>query len=280
MENLINILRNHLAADENHTVKITPSGGKPIKREDAKKRKYQFTLEYIEQKYNSLENFLSLLRQKGFTKDIVFTLQKMYGEKESTTYHKVKEFKANLEEETMNNTHTPTQTHQQPVPTNTNPFPSFLGAPQMMQKYVDAARSEDYKKQLDKMEEQLKDAKSENRILREKNSSLEIKLNTAEERKEMAVERTKMEQKSFIESDAVTALAGAIPDIISKLPLGRQNPNAGALASPNVSPIKQQLFNIVNNNGISDEQIGLIIALLTGWNEDTQEQLIKILENN
>ncbi|WP_093674267.1 hypothetical protein [Tenacibaculum sp. MAR_2009_124] len=227
---LINILTNHLSAAENHTVKITPSGGKPIKRQNANRRKHLFTLAYIQEKYQTIENFLKLLVQQGIKNDVVFTLQKSYGKEEKTTSHLVKEFKTNLEKEPMN---TPNQTHTT-MNNNSqidNSFSGFLGSPTFMTKMVEAERSNDYKAQVDDLREELKELRSENRILREKNSSLEIKLQTAEDRKELAIEKTKMESKGFLESPAITALAGQIPQFLAMIP-GMSNPNAGALGSP------------------------------------------------
>ncbi|MGG8495959.1 hypothetical protein ACQY1Q_06060 [Tenacibaculum sp. TC6] len=275
MNNLINTLQEHLSSSENHVVKIKNATGVKLSK-DTPIHKYAFDLHYIESKYNSLQHFLSLLPGKGFKKDVVFTLQKMYGTPEKTTYHLVKEFKEDLEKESMNTPiQTSAQTYIPPTPSQ-DMFSSFLGAPGLMNKFVDAERSNDYKQQVEELKEEIRELKSENRILREKNSSLEIKLQTANDRQDLAIEKAKMESKGFFESPAFESLAGALPDV-AKAIMGGQNVNSGALGSP-VTQIQKSLFNKIQSENTEEQKIAFLIYLLENWKEGIDEEIVEILE--
>lgn len=281
MNNLISTLQEHLSSASNHVVKITNASGVKLSK-DTKTHKYAFDLHYIENKYNSLENFLSLLPSKGLKKDVVFTLQKMYGTPEKTTYHLVREFKQDLEleleKEPMS---TPIPATPPPTPVHQDPYFGFLGNPGFMTKMVDAERSNDYKNQVEELKEDVKELKSENRILREKNSSLEIKLQTASDRQEIAIEKAKMDSKSFFESPAFESLAGMLPDVAKVITSnmgGQQNPNVGTLGSP-VSQLQKTFFQKITQEQISDHKISVLIYLLDNWKEGIEEKITEILEN-
>ncbi|WP_299134566.1 hypothetical protein [uncultured Tenacibaculum sp.] len=274
MSKLSEILQNHLSASSNHIVKITSGEGVKLSK-NVSKRRHALTLQDIESKHGSVESFLSGLPSKGFKQNVVFVLQKMYGSKDKTTYHLVKEIREDLEQKTMNTTNTNNQSENLPIH-------NFLASPGYINKMVEAERSNDFKNQVEELKEENKELRSDIRILREKNSALSIQLETAKERKELAIQQTKLDSKGVLESPTVQALAGALPDILKAVAPNLGNAgagvNAGALGSP-ISPTQRALLEKIKQEEVSDQKIAFMIYLLDHWKEGIEESLIKIIEN-
>ncbi|CAL2095536.1 protein of unknown function [Tenacibaculum sp. 190524A02b] len=275
-QELVKILKDHLSTP-NHVLKVISATGEKLGKKGAKRRKYALTLSEIEVKYTSFENFIESLPAKGFKKDVVFVIQKVYGDAQKETYHRVKEYKIDLEMET---TSIPV-THSQQIPVNNQPvnqFPSFLsgmGMPDYLGKMIEAGRAGDYKDKAEQLSEQLKDIRSENRTLREENSSLKIKLETANERKELAIEKEKLNQKGFLDSKAFESLAGMLPQVMQAM---NSNANAGALGNPSLSPIQNKFFEMVTQE-TDQEKLGFLFYLFQNWNEELKSKIEVIIKN-
>ncbi len=266
---LIDILTDHLTASKNHVVKIEKDGSKLVKT--GSKRRYAFSLEEIVQKYGSIKSFLQSLPAKGFDLQVVFTLQKVYGSPEKTTYHLIQRITEDIILEDMNKQEYITPEGALPMTANLS---NFLGAPELVAKMVEAERSADYKEQVQDLKERVKDLRSRNRSLEEKNNSLKLKLDTAKEREELRVDRELLNKKSFLETPAfektMETLGGMIPKVL-EIAGANTNTATGAqtgLSSPNISQVHKAFIQKLSTMATSDEQILFFNYLLDNWKED------------
>lgn len=274
---LLDILTDHLTASKQHVVKIEKDGSKLVKT--GSQRRYAFNLEEIVQKYGSIANFLQVLPTKGFDYQVVFTLQKIYGSPNKTTYHLVERITEDLIPKNMNEQEYTTGQGALPMPTNTH---HFLGAPELVAKMVEAERSADYKEQVQELKERVKDLRSRNRLLQEKNNSLKLKLDTAKEREELRVERELLKKKSFLETPAfektMETLGGMIPKVLEVAGANNTtNPQAG-LSSPNISQVHKAFIQKLSTAEASDEQILFFNYLLEHWKEDLIQHTANYIE--
>lgn len=262
---LANIVYSHLSASAHNVIKVQREGVRLVKS-NAEQR-YTFSLQDIEGKYGSIPNFLHTIAQKGFTTNVEFALLKMYESNGRFSYRPIQTITEDLTHD-MNTADNPEIVSTYPTaPT----YPNFLGAPELMAKMVQAERSEDYKEQLQELKEVVKDLRSKNRVLEEKNSSLTIKLETANERAELRVQKELLNKKSFLETPAfektMETLGGILPKVIeaSANNNATAQPNTG-LASPSLSPIKKAF--VQKLSVATDEQVMFFNYLLDNWKED------------
>lgn len=287
--NLIKILSDHLQADVNNAVRVR-SNELRLKKSGGSAHKFAFTLSDINGIFENVDNLLIELPKKGFTSNVQFTLIKLYtNEQGKTSYRKFEEITENLTETTMNNTSTTTPVQsQQQVITQTNPYQNFgmaLGAPaEFINKMVEAERGKDYKKTAEELEEKLKNSLSENRILKEQNSSLEIKIATQKERAEIQRERDKMDQKGFLDSDGGAKVLETLGAIIPKAMEAFANKGAApvqaaSLASPEieVSPVKKMAIEKIQSQNFSDEQTSVVNYILDNWEKEFIENIISLI---
>lgn len=287
--NLIKILSDHLQADVNNAVRVR-SNELRLKKSGGSAHKFAFTLSDINGIFENVDNLLIELPKKGFTSNVQFTLIKLYtNEQGKTSYRKFEEITEDLTETTMNNTSTPTPVQsQQQVITPTNPYQNFgmaLNAPaEFINKMVEAERGKDYKKTAEELEEKLKNSLSENRILREQNSSLEIKIATQKERAEIQRERDKMDQKGFLDSNGGAKVLETLGAIIPKAMEAFANKGAApvqaaSLASPEieVSPVKKMAIEKIQSQNFSDEQTSVVNYILDNWEKEFIENIISLI---
>ncbi|MDB0611758.1 hypothetical protein PL371_07730 [Tenacibaculum maritimum] len=287
--NLIKILSDHLQADVNNAVRVR-SNELRLKKSGGSAHKFAFTLSDINGIFENVDNLLIELPKKGFTSNVQFTLIKLYtNEQGKTSYRKFEEITEDLIETTMNNTSTPTPVQsQQQVITQTNPYQNFgmaLGAPaEFINKMVEAERGKDYKKTAEELEEKLKNSLSENRILKEQNSSLEIKIATQKERAEIQRERDKMDQKSFLDSDGGAKVLETLGAIIPKAMEAFANKGAApvqaaSLASPEIEvlPVKKMAIEKIQSQNFSDEQTSVVNYILDNWEKEFIENIISLI---
>lgn len=281
-QKLAEVLKTHLngtSSNAVHAIKVSCNGIKLAKKSGA--RRYAFTKHDIEQKYVTLSAFLEELPVKGFKQDVQFTLLKMYTRDNKTTYHTVAQLTENLIAENMEsksqNNH---YNSPQMIPQGGM---NFLGAPEFMNKMVDADRVNDYKKRVSDLEEDLKNLRSDNRGLREKNNSLEIQLATSKDREELRIERVKMDVKGWHDSPAfdktMEALGGIIPKVLEVVQ--SKNQVSTQLGNPQVSlsPIKQEFIEKLQSGAITDQQINLFTYLLANWNKAFVDSVLELIEN-
>lgn len=271
---LANILYTHLTTSAHHVIKVQCEGVRLVK--ERSQQRYTFNLQDIEQKYSSIPNFLHTIAQKGFTKNVEFSLLKMYESKGTISYRHLETITENLNNDmnTPNNQEITTS-----YPTQQT-YSNFLGAPEFMAKMVQAERSEDYKEQLQELKEVVKDLRSNNRVLEEKNNSLTIQLETAKERTELRVQKELLNKKSFLESPAfektMETLGGILPKVIEASVNNNTANSTNGLSSPSLSPIKKAFLQKLTI--ATDEQVMFFNYLLDNWKDSLIQHIAQHIE--
>ncbi|GET48837.1 hypothetical protein RCZ02_16680 [Capnocytophaga felis] len=269
MTALIDKLQGFLTENKQNVVSVT-QGSRRLSKNTAPK--YAFTLADIQNIFGGLDNFLKELPKQGFQNGTTITLRKMYGFGASATYKNIEEITLNFtpKEETQQNI--PTMPISQDIPQQPAPpvyQPPMLAAPAMgfvqvtqndlVRNEVIRERFEDLKKENAKLDEELKDAKSEIRQLKDENFSLRLKLDTSEEKHQVDLKRQELDKKGFWESEAGSNIVGALGQVLPMVAERMmQSPATGmvpALAMPSVSEIKQQFINIISDPNVTDEQV-------------------------
>ncbi|MFJ1431296.1 hypothetical protein ACILE2_10930 [Capnocytophaga canimorsus] len=238
--------------------------------------KYSFTLADIQNIYGTVADFVKSLPENGFVSDVKINLRSVtgFGASQRTT---VKEtLTLNFKKET------PMQEAIQPIPATPTvmqpqqpsypsamptPFYGGLAAPQMqlhdiVSGTVAKERLEDKIKECQKLTDENLDLKSEVRSLKEQLTSLQIKLDTANDRHELALEKERLNQKGFMDSETGKMLA-SVGGRLAAAYMGAQMRMPGeavaALAAPNMqgasnlSEIKQELIAYISSDAVSDE---------------------------
>ncbi len=257
-------LKTHLLQGENHIVKVQSQGIKLVKTTGA--QKYAFSLSEITQKYDSIAGFLKQLPEKGFEKQVIFTLQKTYGSADKITYHTSEILTHDLTTIAMDS---PYYNNTPSAPNNA--LNTFLGAPELMAKMVDAERAADYREQLQEIKENVKELRSKNRMLTEQNNTLTIKLETAKEREELSVDRALLKKRSFLETPAfektMETLGGFLPKVLEAATKNELPITESALGTP-LPAVKKAFVKKIASNKVSEEQILFFNYLLDYWKKD------------
>ena len=291
MSNLLKVLSNHLQSDDSNAVRIQSESSRLSKGAGAN-NKFAFTYNDITEKFGSVDNLLKQLPSKGFSLNVTFTLVKIYNNNGKSTYRTFKEITENLsQKEVMNETSQVTGTAQQiaqptqPVYTGHNyGLGAALAAPEVINHMVEAGRSGDYKKRAEEAEEKLRDANSENRILREELASLKIKLATAEDRAELQRKQDKLDQKGFWEGETGQTVMETLGGIITKgmemvAPSVKSQQATSVLASPHLelSEVKSMVIEAIKSQSFSDQQANIINYLLQNWEKEFIEGIMKLI---
>ncbi|MFK8377565.1 hypothetical protein [Capnocytophaga canimorsus] len=267
MTALIEKLQRFLSENPQNVVSVT-QGSRRLSKNTAPK--YAFTLADIQTIFSGLDNFLKELPKQGFENGTTITLRKMYGFGASATYKNVEEITLNFTQEQKTEQYVPEMTipqniiqtpatYQPPMPVA--PAMGFVQVTQndLVRNEVIRERFEDLKKENAKLDEELKDAKSEIRQLKDENFSLRLKLDTSEEKHQVDLKRQELDKKGFWESEAGSNIVGALGQVLPMVAERMmQNPTTGmvpALAMPSVSEIKQQFINIISDPNVTDEQV-------------------------
>lgn len=269
-----------LLTKPNHTLKISSKNLRLTKGKDKKKR-FAYTLEDLLTEYHTIDNFLSEIAKKGFLEETVFTFRKMYGE----GYHKLDEFTEDLTsylEKSQDSTNNVIKT-QEPMstflagpetgnPNNQYPNAQFLGA------LVNSQRVDDYKTTLSKQEAELKDLRSENRLLKEDKHSLQRKLDTAEDKFELKLQKVEIEKTSFWESKGfeaiTTGLAGLAPKLLPLLANGNGAIPAQMGGVENLTEAQREAIELIKNT--EDSPISYAMYVL----QNIDEELASFITNH
>ncbi|MFK8301845.1 hypothetical protein ACI75Y_02950 [Capnocytophaga stomatis] len=267
MKELIDKLQRFLSENPQNVVSVTQEGRKLSKNTAPK---YAFTLADIQSLFGGLDSFLKELPKQGFQNGTTITLRKMYGFGASATYKNVEEITLNFTQEQKTEQYVPEMTipqniiqtpatYQPPMPVA--PTMGFVQVTQneLVRNEVIRERFEDLKKENAKLDEELKDAKSEIRQLKDENFSLRLKLDTSEEKHAVDLKRQELDKKGFWESEAGSNIVGALGQVLPMVAERMmQSPTTGivpTLAMPSVSEIKQQFINIISDPNVTDEQV-------------------------
>ncbi|CAA0214656.1 hypothetical protein V2647_06855 [Tenacibaculum maritimum] len=280
--NLLKTLSDHLQANSNNAIRVGREKQR-LKKASGNKHKFAFTFSDITERFGSVDNLLNELVKMGFTTNVKFTLLKLYEKDNKFSYCTQNEVIEDLTPKAMTDTpNTPVQNIQPIQHQPSQPFNQMsnyglghvLGAPEVINSMVEARLGKDYKKRAEDAEEKLKDSNSQNRILREKISALEIKLATIKDKSELERERDKLDRKGFLETDAgasvMETLGKIIPQVIEVATKKGVQAPAPTLAAPaiEVSEIKQIAIEKIQSQNFSDDQTGLVVYLLDNWEQD------------
>ncbi|UOB18589.1 hypothetical protein [Abyssalbus ytuae] len=295
-------IKQHLEASKNHFITIINTDNKRLGK-DTSFNKFLWSKEDINSSSGTIDNFLKSLPQKGIKSGSKLHLRVTHG----NTFRTIGEVNLLFKDSPQQ---TPEKTNQSPMSTGfnnnqqqkqeNNPAPVYpsLGSPMQniglgftpvpISEYTDlkvlSQRYEDVKTKLKETVQELLDAKSELRIANEKNSSLQLKLDTVEAKHSIEIDRKEMEKKSFLDSEAglkaMEALGAALPAILSRqqpavsVGQGMGNPYQG------ISEIKQHFIDaIAKDQEINDEHLNIIYEGLTAIKkvEGFQAELVKLI---
>ncbi|WP_299839890.1 hypothetical protein [uncultured Tenacibaculum sp.] len=295
---LLKILSDHLLADSNNAIRVQSFKNK-LSKGKASVNKFAFNLPDIIEKFGGVDNLLNELPNKGFSKQVKFTLVKCYKKNERISYHTIEEITKDLIEEKVMETQQNSavqNNNQSQYPINypnnqNNSLGAIMGHPEVFNSMIEARRSEDYKRRAEQAEEKLKNSESENRILKEKISSYEIKLATIKDKSDLERERDKLERKGFFDSEAgssvLETLGALLPKVVDVVAAQKGVPTAPAPALGNpqvqVSETKQMAIQIIQSQNFSEDQTNIVNYILTNWQPDLIQgiqDLIYKRENN
>lgn len=276
---------NHQLNKPSHIVKVVDKANDLRLVKNSRLMRYAYSLQDIKKEFNSIDNFLQELVNKGFQQTI-FTFQRTYGAPEKTTYHTMKEVTVNLNNEVQPQpTHTLSSVNaqQEPVQPSEPNFLAGMGMPNMqfLGAMVQSERANDYLKRVNELEETVRDYKSEIRKLQEENHSLKLKVETSEERAELKVQTELLNKKGVLESDGFQKLAEGLGGIIPHIVPAMLNRGAtpAQLGSPvqNLSPMQQQAIELIKQ---SDEKTASFIAyVLQNYSQGLFEHLTQYIQN-
>ncbi|MFK8297350.1 hypothetical protein ACI76O_05400 [Capnocytophaga cynodegmi] len=264
MKELIDKVSNFLNQHHLNVISIS-QGSKKLSKSTAPRN--AFKTEDINQIFGGFENFFKELPKQGFTDGTTLALRRLYENGGTGSYHNIETITLNFSKQEENQETMIPITEQQPSPPIYQPpmpVASAMGFVQVTQNElvrneVIRERFEDLKKENAKLDEELKDAKSEIRQLKDENFSLRLKLDTSEEKHQVDLKRQELDKKGFWESEAGSNIVGALGQVLPMVAERMmQSPTTGmvpALAMPNVSEIKQEFINIISDPNVTDEQV-------------------------
>ncbi|MDO5106488.1 hypothetical protein, partial [Capnocytophaga sp.] len=289
MTTLINKIDNFLREHPQNAISVT-QGERRLSKQNAPK--YVFYRTDIEQLFGGAEAFLKNLPQQGFTNGTSLIFRRMYGSGSEATSKIFEKITLNFSPQgavespiAMQTTNVqPVAEMQTPVmpamyasqtaPASQATFvPQTASVPQMgfaamgyvqttqnelIRNEVIKERFEDLKKENNKLDEELKEAKSEIRQLKDENFSLRLKLDTIEDKHEVKLERELLNKKGFWESEAGSNIVGALGQVlpmVAEKMMESPASMAPALASPAsaLSEVKQQFISIISSPEVTDE---------------------------
>lgn len=267
--NIQELIKYHLSKPS-HIVKIEDKENDLRLRKDRRYLKNAYSFDDIITEFGSIDNLLKELLARGF-KNVTFTFQRTYGEGIKTTYHTMKTETINLEEQ------------KSTIPAFTQSpamLPSFLGNPQqMLGAMIQSERAGDYKKQVEELKEDVKDYRSKIRRLEDENHSLKLKVETAEEKSELKIQKALLEKESVFESKGFQKIAeglgGVLPHIIPAMVNNGTTP--AQLGGADLSAIKQQAIALIRQS--DDKNVAFIFYVLQNMNEELMQLIKKHIEN-
>lgn len=267
MKKTANIIENFLSESETHILSIS-QGNKRLSKKTQKLR-YGFSLSDIERLYGSVLELLEILPEKGFSNGTTAILRKVYGG-ENLTYHTHKEIELNFKEEMAHENHT--LANPQPI------APSIgMGFTQVPQSdwlitKVKESRFDDIERELKRTQEELLDVRSKLRSSEEKNNHLQMKLDTAEERFELKLQRELLNKRGFFESPAgekfTEVLGMAAPHLLAMATKVPQVAPAMGNPTDNLSEVKKGFINIISQPNITDEMIQFLFEKLHDFQQE------------
>lgn len=253
----LNTIENFLSENPLHGISISGSG-KKLSKTTAPKN--VFTLADIHKRFGSVQGLFTELPALGFSGEVQVTLVRSY--ENNRTLYPLQKLKINVkEEQKMENT----TALQAPA----MPQPAMLGYTQVSQNdwltaKVKEAKYDDLQGEVTRLRDELSEAKSRARVLEEKNNALQLKIDTAEERAELKLQRTLLDKKSFWESPVFEQLSGSIGSSLGAALPNLLAASTGAVpalgvAQNELSAVKQTLVQIISAPNVSDELVEEIL---------------------
>lgn len=290
MTTLINKIDNFLIEHPQNAISVS-QGERRLSKQNAPK--YVFYRTDIERLFGGTAAFLKNLPEQGFISGTSLIFRRMYGSGSEATSKIFEKITLNFSPQGAIESPTAMQTtNVQPVAAMQTPVmpamyasqatfaPQTASVPQMgfaamgyvqttqnelIRNEVIKERFEDLKKENNKLDEELKEAKSEIRQLKDENFSLRLKLDTIEDKHEVKLERELLNRKSFLENEGVQAALSGLLDIGKSYMESKSN--VPALASPQISEVKQQFISIISNPEVTDEDVTHWYNLIFAGNE-------------
>lgn len=281
--NIRNVL-DHQLSKPSHIVKVEDKENNLRLKKDTALMRYAYSYEDLLNDFGSLDNFLNELAKRGYQKT-TFTFQRTYGTPDKTTYHTMEQKTIDFSELSQPHQTVPALNHQTAPayqPTNTGNFLAGAQSMQYLGAFVEAERANDYKKRINDLEEDLRDEKSKRRRLEEENHSLKLKVDTAEEKAQLTIQKELLSKKSVLESEGFQKLAeglgGIIPQVLPALMNKPAAPQA-ALGSPasNLTVLQRQAVEVIKSNG--DDVSSLLIYLSQNMSKGLLETINNYIEN-
>lgn len=302
---IIQKIKDHLSKSTRNFITVQ-NGTKRLKK-DAFHNKFLWSEKDVEENFGSVEELLKQLPSHGFGSESLLLLRTKYS---NNNYIDKGQFTLKLKDEALvkpiekeknvqmtshDQIQKQDQSHQPNNPAHISTPPSVqpqygLGfTPVATNEWTDLKVKEqryfDIETKNRELLTELQDAKSENRILKEDNASLNRKLDTIEDRHSLALEREALGKKSFLDSEsgqkAIEALGAALPMLLERKAVAAPmlgNPHAS------LSQTKQQFIQMISQDQVSDEQIIMLYHIMQysssmdGFQEELQVLIQKAQE--
>lgn len=248
--------------------------------------KYEFTKNHIVKGWNSISAFLKGLKNEGFKSGTQVYLKKPNGNTSKTIGEPI-----TLQFSTDINTSQQME-QQQTVQQNTIAQNGYQGTPYLgmganvmglhpAESKLEAltAKYDDLKERYDDLKDEYKDLRSLERQLKEVNNSLKLEVNTAEKHMELALLQANLNQKSFMDSDAMKSLAENLAPVIPHMISGQQPQIGMGNNTQNLSNDKKQFIDFIASTKVQDTDVNFIYKLYKNLvkNEDFATSLQGLL---
>lgn len=272
---------NHLESNPNNAIVISYNNMKMV-NPFMRVNKYEFTKQHIEKGWQSIKEFLKGLKNEGFKSGTQVQLKKPNGTTSKTIGEPIT---LQFSEDQNSSQMIQSQSNQiPPMPyQGMNGINYGMGGVHPSESKLEAliAKHEDLQERYDDLKIIYKDMRSTERSLREENNSLRIKVDTAEQRKELAILQANLNQKSFMDSEAMKTIAENLVPVLPEI-IGRgQNVGQLGMGSANnkLSELKQQFIGFISNEKVQDKDIDLIYKLYKNAvkNQDIAKELQALL---
>lgn len=284
MQELVQKIEFFLIQNPTHALHIY-QGENSLKKTKAPKQ--YWTQEDVEGLFGSVENLLKSLSKKGFTNGTKIQLVRLYanGGKHNIGEPMVLNFPNQIteKEEVTNQMQ---ENHNSLNTINTmQPQPAFMGQPQYGMGFtqvptsdfvslkVKEERMDDLKNENYRLKEEIAETKSELRKERDEKRSLQLRLDTLEEKHSLEMKKAELDRKSFFESPGFEKVSETLGTILPPIIQSQTQKSSGGLAGADLSPIKQQFVMLIQNNELTDRELQLCLKFIE--NQRSKKQKIE-----
>ncbi|MBC8753970.1 hypothetical protein H2O64_04760 [Kordia sp. YSTF-M3] len=237
--------------------------------------KYEFTKNHIEKGWGTIAAFLKGLKKEGFGSGTQVCLKKPNGTTSKTIGEPITlQFSNDIQTIPQMAQTGQQQTVQQTVQQNTLAQNGYHGMqypamgsgmmgvhPTESKLEAITSKYDDLKERYQELKNDYQDIRSSERQLKEENNSLKLEVNTAEKHKELAILQANLNQKSFMDSDAMKSLAENLAPVLPQMISGQQAQIGMGNAHQNVSSNKKQFIDFIASTNVQDADVDFIYTL-------------------